>query len=180
MVSALQSAARSAPAILLAGTLLVLPACQMSVSTGGLDYDKLETAITDELNTTYSPISQQVSSLECPRKSPPPGKGDKLICTAEVGGQDVRVEATVTDDDYNVDFATLDTLYNLPDTAAALSDEVSAQVGFPVTVTCGAGLRAVEVGKFLDCTAADGGGAERTVRVTAGPVGEGDQWELLE
>lgn len=171
---------RPAPALLLAGTVLVLPACQMSVSTGGLDYDKLETAITDELNTTYQPIDQQVSSLECPRKSPPPGTGDKLVCTAEVGGQTVRVEATVTDDDYNVDFVTLDTLYNLPDTAAALSEEISNQVGFPVTVTCGAGLRAVEVGKFLDCTAADEAGVERTVRVTAAPVGENDEWELLD
>ncbi|MGE2837214.1 DUF4333 domain-containing protein [Mycobacterium sp. SMC-4] len=169
---------RSGPILLAAGAVLMLSACQFSMSTGGLDHDKLETAITDELNRTYQSLSQQVSSLECPRESP--GKGDKLICTAEVGDQQVRVEATVTDDDYNVDFVTLDTLYHLPDLAAALQEDISAQVGFPVVVTCGEGLRAVEIGTTFDCVAADEEGTERLVRVSAAPVGEDDQWELVE
>ncbi|UXA17966.1 DUF4333 domain-containing protein [Mycobacterium sp. SMC-4] len=180
MAAALRSATRPAPALLIAATAVIVSACQMSFSTGGLDYDKLETAITDELNTTYESVGQQVSSLECPRESPSPGKGDSLICTAEVGDQQVRVEATVTDEDYNVDFVTLDTLYDLSQTGAVLSEEISAQLGFPVTVTCGEGLRAVEVGSTLDCMAADELGAERVVQITASPVGEDDQWELLE
>ncbi|MGE2729508.1 DUF4333 domain-containing protein [Mycolicibacterium vaccae] len=171
---------RSAPALLVAGAMLALPACQMSVSTGGLDYEKLETAITDELNSSYQSVSEQVTSLDCPRESPGPGKGDKLICTAEVGGQQVRVEATVTDDDYNVDFVTLDSLYDLGVTGAALTDAVSAQLGVPVTVTCGQGLRSVAIGTTLDCVAADEAGTERIVRMTVAPVGQDDEWELLE
>ncbi|MEZ0339402.1 DUF4333 domain-containing protein [Mycobacterium sp. pV006] len=167
-------------ALLLTAAVLALPGCQFSLSAGGLDYDKLETAISDELNRTYESVSQRVSSLDCPRNEPPPGKGDKLTCTAQVGDQQVRVEATVTDDDYNVDFVTLDSLYDLANTSAVLSDELSAQLGFPVTVTCGEGLRAVAIGATLDCTAADESGTERVVRVTAAPVGEDDSWELLE
>lgn len=42
------------------------------------------------------------------------------------------------------------------------------------------GLKAVEIGQTFDCTAADEDGDERTVRLTAAPIGENDQWELLE
>jgi len=157
-----------------------LAACQVSASTGGLDYNKLETAITDELNKSYSSISQNVSSVDCPEQSPSPAKGDKFVCTAEVGGEKVRVETTVTDDDYNVHFGTIDTLYDLPKTATSLTGDLSDQLGFPVTVDCGDGLKAVEVGKTLDCTATSAEGDQRTVRLTAAPVGESDKWELVD
>jgi len=174
---------RSAPAFLATCLVLLtspLAGCQFSASSGGLDYNKLETAITDELNKSYSSISQKVSAVDCPEQSPSPAKGDKFECTAEVGGQNVRVETTVTDDDYNVHFTTIDTLYDLPGTGASLTDELSNQLGFPVTVECGEGLKAVEVGKTLDCMATSPEGDERTVRLTAAPVGENDQWELVD
>ncbi|MGE4365405.1 MAG: hypothetical protein AB7E41_24770, partial [Mycolicibacterium sp.] len=67
--------ARTASSVLLAcGAALLASACQFSIG-GGLDYDKLEKAITDELNTSYSSIDQTVSSVECPEQSPSPGKG---------------------------------------------------------------------------------------------------------
>ncbi|CAN3131564.1 DUF4333 domain-containing protein [Mycobacterium sp. smrl_JER01] len=168
-----------AAAALAGGAAVLMSACQFSIG-GGLDYDKLERAITDELNRSYASIDQQVSGVECPEQSSRPGKGDTFDCTAQVGGQTVRVESTVTDDDYNVDFSTRDTLYELASTATTLSEELSNQLGFPVTVDCGDGLKAVEVGDTFDCTAADDTGAERTVRITAAPAGENDSWELLE
>ncbi|MFA7509289.1 MAG: DUF4333 domain-containing protein [Mycolicibacterium vanbaalenii] len=171
---------RTASSVLMAcGAALLASACQFSIG-GGLDYDKLEKAITDELNTSYSSIDQTVSSVECPEQSPRPGKGDTFECTADVGGQTVRVEATVTDDDYNVNFKTKDTLYDLPSAATTLSDEISKTLEFPVTADCGEGLKAVEVGATFDCTAADEYGTERTVRVTAEPIGENDSWEIIE
>lgn len=174
-------AVRTASALLLTCGALLLSGCQFSASTGGgLDYGKLETAITDELNSSYESLSEKVSAVECPEQSPPPGKGDTFVCTASVGDQKVRVESTVTDDDYNVNFKTIDTLYELTDTGATLSAALTEQLGFPVTVTCGEGLEAVEVGQTLDCVAADEDGDERTVRVTATPVGEDDKWELLD
>jgi hypothetical protein len=171
---------RTARATLIAcGAAALASACQFSIG-GGLDYDKLEKAIAEELNSSYSSIGRQVSGVECPEQSPEPGKGATFDCTAEVDGQRVRVESTVTDDDYNVDFSTRDTLYDLPSTATALTDDLSNQLGFPVTVDCGGGLTAVEIGNTFDCTATDGGGQERVLRITAEPVGENDSWELLE
>lgn len=170
---------RTVPAALIScGAALVLSACSFSV--GGLDYDKLEKAITDELNNSYSSINQKVSSVDCPEQSPSPKAGDKFECKAEVGGQTVRVDVNVKDDDYNVDYETRDTLYDLPSVSDTLSGELSSQLGFPVTVDCGEGLKTVEVGKTMDCTAADEEGVERTVQITAAPVGEEDSWELLD
>lgn len=172
--------ARTASSVLMAcGAALLASACQFSFG-GGLDYDKLEKGIADELNSSYSSIGQTVSSVDCPEQSPRPGKGDTFDCTAQVGDQTVRVESTVTDDDYNVDFKTKDTLYDLPSAATTLSEEISNELDFPVTVDCGEGLKAVEVGATFDCTAADEYGEERTVRVTAEPVGENDSWEIIE
>ena len=170
--------ARTAPALVLScGAALVLSACSFSV--GGLDYEKLESKITEELNNSYSSINQKVSSVDCPEQSSGPKAGDTFECNAEVGGQTVRVDVTVKDDDYNVEYKTKDTLYELPTVASTLSDEVSKQVDFPVSVDCGEGLKSVEVGQTFDCTAADPEGTERTVRVTAKPVDEEDSWELV-
>ena len=160
------------------GAALALSAC--SFSFGGLDYDRLEEEITKKLDESYSSIDQKVSSVTCPEQSPSPKAGSTFDCTAEVGGQTVRVGVTVKDDDYNVSYETRDTLYELPTVADTLGEEVSKQVGFPVTVDCGEGLKAVEVGTTFDCTASDEQGAERPVQVTAAPVGEDDSWELLD
>lgn len=163
--------------------LLIGPAlagCQFTASAGGLDYEKLQDAITAELNGSYSGISRQVSSVDCPRQSETPKTGDTFVCTASVDSEKVRVEVTVKDDDYNVDFTTLDALFDLPGTADGLTGQITEQLGFPVTVTCGEGLKAVEIGTTFECTAADEDGDTRTVQVTAGAVGESDSWELVE
>jgi hypothetical protein len=160
------------------GAALSLSACSFSFG-GGLDYQKLEDEITKKLNESYSSMNETVSSVECPEQSPEPKAGSTFDCTAQVAGQTVRVGVKVKDDDYNVNYETKDTLYELPTVASSLSDEVSKQVGFPVTVDCGEGVKAVEVGKTFDCTASDDQGSERTVQVTAAPVGENDSWELI-
>lgn len=169
----------SAALSLSCGAALAVSACSFSV--GGLDYEKLENEISTGLNNSYASIDQKVSSVDCPEQSPSPKAGDTFECTAQVGGQTVRLVVDVEDDDYNnVNYETKDTLFDLPTVAATMSDEVSKQVDFPVTVDCGQGLTTVEVGKTLDCTATDPQGAERTVRITAAPVGEEDSWELVD
>ncbi|MDZ4264704.1 MAG: DUF4333 domain-containing protein [Mycobacterium sp.] len=154
--------------------------CQFSFSSGGPDYEKLETAIADELNTQYSAISRQVSAVECPRPSTPPKAGSSFNCIADLDGNDVRVEVKFTDDDYNVDFATLDSVYDLATTGEGLSEEVSKDYGFDVTVRCGNGLKVVAVGDSFDCEAADRRGDTRPVRVTAGGPDDKDTWEVIE
>ncbi len=95
----------------------VVAGCQFSFSAGGPDYEKLETAIADELNTQYSAIDRQVDTVECPRPSESPKAGSSFNCVADLEGNDVRVEVKFTDDDYNVDFATLDVVYDLAETS---------------------------------------------------------------
>jgi hypothetical protein len=157
-----------------------LAGCQFSFSAGGPDYEKLENAITDELNKNYATISREVSAVDCPRPSQAPKAGDTFICNADVDGHNVRVEATVTDADYNIDFHTRDVVYNLPDTGSTLTEALSDEYDFAVTVACGDGLRVVEAGHSFECTATDPTGDTRTVKVTAGAVGEDDQWEVVE
>lgn len=159
---------------------IALAGCQVSVSAGGPDYEKLEGEITKNLNGQYAQISRKVSSVECPRPAPAPKTGDTFTCNADVDGQKVRVEVKVQDSDYNVHFSTLDTLFDLERAAQGLSPEISTQLGFPVTVSCGTGLKAVAVGDSIECTAADSDGDTRTVRLTAGGADENDSWEVLE
>lgn len=171
-----------APHRKLQGLLLLAPvvaACHFSVSAGGPDYAKLENAITDELNKSYAAIDRRVSSVDCPRQSSLK-KGDTFICTADLDGNDVRVQAEATDDEGNVDFKTLDVVFELPETAKSLAREISQDQGFPVTVTCGDGLKVVQVGQSFQCTASDPQGVTRQVKLTAGGVGETDHWEIVD
>lgn len=169
------------------GRLSVLPllaaalaGCQFSFSAGGIDYEKLEGAITDELNSQYAQISREVTNVDCPRQEASPNPGDTFNCIAELDGHQVRVGVTVQDEDYNVDFSTLDVVFELADTAQTLAREISAQFGFDVSVSCGDGLKVVAVGESFDCTATDPSGDTRTVKLTAGAVGENDSWELVD
>ena len=164
-------------ALLLAAS--ALSGCQVSLGSSGLDYDKLEGAITTELNNNYAAISRQVAGVDCPRQAKDPKAGDALICNADLDGHTVRVRATVSDADYNVKFDTLDAVYDLSAAGGRLSRGVSEEYGFDVTVTCGDGLRVVEIGRSFECTATDPTGDTRTVKVTAAAVGEDDHWEVL-
>ena len=163
--------------------LLLAPAlagCQFSFSAGGPDFEKLENAITSELNKNYAAISREVSAVECPRPSQALKVGDTFICNADVDGHNVRVEATVTDDDNNVNFTTLDVVYDLSDAGNALSQTLSDEYGVAVSVVCGEGLHVVEAGHSFECNATDPDGDTRTVKITAGAVGEDDHWEVIE
>lgn len=164
----------------LALTVPVLAGCNFSFSTGGPDYEKLESSIADELNTQYQSIGQQVSGVECPRPKETPKTGDTITCVADLDGNDVRVETEFTSDDYDVHFETIDTVYDLPDTADGLAGEISDEYGFDVTVDCGEGIKVVAVGDTFECSAADRSGDTRQVVVTAGGPDENDQWEVIE
>lgn len=169
------------PRSLLALLLLVPVAagCQFSLSSGGPDYKKLESAIADELNKQYAPMARQVSTVECPRPSGSPKAGSSFNCIADLEGNDVRVEVKFTDDAYNVDFATLDVVFDLAETGKGLSREVSKKYGFGVKVSCGRGLKVVAVGESFECEASDRGGDTRPVRVTAGGPDSEDSWEVV-
>lgn len=154
--------------------------CQFSFSVGGPDYAKLESAIAEELNEQYTSIDRRVTGVECPRPSGEPKAGESLTCEADLDGEAVRVGVTFTDDDYNADYETLDTVFDLTDLADGLARDMSDQLGFDVTVDCGKGIRVVPVGDTLDCEAADPRGDVRGVRVTAAAPGERESWKLID
>lgn len=157
----------------------VIAGCQFSFSSGGPDYKKLESAITDELNKEYSPMSRQVSSVECPRPSGSPKAGSSFNCIADLEGNDVRVEVTFTDDDYNVEFATLDVVFDLAETGKGLSERISKEYGFHVAVSCGSGLKVVADGESFECEAKDRRGDTRPVKVTAEGPDRQYTWEVI-
>lgn len=155
-----------------------LAGCQVSVGGGGLDYPKLERLITDGLNKSFEPVSQKVSSVECPRE-PKPKTGDTFVCNADVDGNKVRVEVTVTNDDGNVDYKSLDLLVDREQTAKVVARDISKDRGFTVRVDCGDGLTVVENGGSFNCSAADPQGATRTVKVTPSQTGDKPRWVIV-
>ena len=171
---------RGLPA-LLSALLAPLAACSFSFSSGGPDYAKLESTIHDRLAEQYAEIGHTPSAVTCPRSQDTPETGDMFVCTTEVDGDDdltVHIEVTVGEDG-DADFRTVDTVYDLPDAAEKLAAEISQNQGFPVTVDCGRGVKVVADGNSFECTATDPAGQDRTVRLTAGSVDDGDRWELL-
>ena len=165
--------------LILLALVVALPACSFSFSVGGLDYEELETAIGAELDSSYASIDRTVSAVSCPELAENPEPGDTLICTADLDGEDVRVEVLVEDEDYNVTFNTLDIVYDLPDTAAALADDISTQLGFAVNLNCGEGIVSIAIGDSFNCTAVDATNTSATVAVTANGAGD-TSWEILE
>lgn len=163
----------------IAAAMLCLTACNFSFSAGGPDYDKLEKSISDELKGTYSEITPNAPKVTCPRDQPDPEKGDTFICTAEVEGEPVRVEVKVADDDGNVDFTTLDVVYDMARTGRLLGDDIESKMGFPVTVQCGSGVKIVPIGDSFTCTAVDENSVEKTVEVTAVEIGK-DNWRIID
>lgn len=157
-----------------------MASCSFSFTAGGPDYGKLESAIADKLNAQYAKLSREVSGVRCPRQQKTPKTGDVFICDAEVEGQNVRVEVTVDDDDHNVSYSTLDTIFDLESVGRDLTRDVSADYGFKVAVDCGAGLKVVANGRSFDCTASNRKGDTRTVRLTAGGPDKDDNWEVLD
>jgi hypothetical protein len=158
---------------------LILTACSFSFSAGGPDYDKLEKSISDELKGTYSEITPTAPKVTCPRDQPNPQKGDTFICTADVEGEPVRVEVTVNDDEGNVGFSTLDIVYDLTRTERMLGTEIESNMGFPVSVKCGTGVKVVPLGDSFTCTAVDENSVQKTVEVTAVEVGK-DNWRIVD
>ena len=76
-----------------------------ALATGDARMDETHREFTDKLNESYKPIAQTVSTVDCPRNSTAKA-GDTIVCTADLDGNKVRVQAKFTDDNGNVDFST--------------------------------------------------------------------------
>jgi hypothetical protein len=156
---------------------VALTGCQSPFTSAEPDYDALESYIADEVNGDFSSqISREVSGVDCPRQADTVTSGESFVCIVDVDGHDVRVELTAKN--HGLDFTTLDIVYDLGPAAQDLAAQISNEVEFPITLSCGEGLKVVPIGDSFECTAADEYGDTRTIRITANP--DGDFWEVLD
>jgi hypothetical protein len=156
---------------------VALTGCQSPFTSAEPDYEALESYISDEVNGDFSSqISREVSGVDCPRQADTVTSGESFVCIVDVDGHDVRVEVTAKNQ--GLDFTTLDIVYDLGPAAQDLADQISNEVEFPITLSCGEGLKVVPIGDSFECTAADEYGDTRTIRITANP--DGDFWEVLD
>ena len=164
----------------LAAFALTATACSFSFSVGGLDYEGLETAIEDDLNAAYAAGGKiTVDGVSCPRQDETPTTGDVFICNAAVEDGTVRVEVTVTNDDLDVTYETLDLVYDVGTVEASIGEDFTAQAGFQVTVECpGERTRIVPIGGAFECIGADAQGETVPIRVTANGI-EDTAWEVV-
>lgn len=163
--------------VVLVFSLIALGACGFSFGVRTFDYATLEDEIHEELTTTFGVLDVTIGEVDCPRQTEELAVGDSFMCRTEVDEELVRVEAIVQDDG-TVDFATVDRVFVLQDSAALLADEIAEDVGFAATVDCGQGVAIVAPGSKFYCTATDPDGVPSTVEVVA--TDDGISWLLLE
>lgn len=154
-----------------------LTSCQYSSPSP--DFESLESQIVQGLNEDLAAhpakIAADVSSVDCPQAQAPK-TGDMFVCMADLDGHDMRVQVTVDED--MVDYVTLDMVYDLRYAEQVMAAQISEALEFPVTLSCGEGLKVVPIGDSFECTAADELGDTRTIKITANP--EGEFWEVQE
>ncbi|BDH57377.1 DUF4333 domain-containing protein [Tsukamurella sp. PLM1] len=143
-----------------------------------LDFDKLESQISDKLDAEYSKAGYKVDSVSCDKSESKPKPGAVFTCDAKVKDAVVPVKVTVRDKDMNVDFITTAKLYDLAKSGTQLEPEVSAKLNDKVTVDCGNGLKAVEPDKSYTCKVTDSSGAKGTLTYKVGPMDGQDSWEV--
>lgn len=158
-------------AVVAAGIALVASACSFSV--GGPDYAKLEASISEEVNTAFASFDTTTSSVECPEQDNL-DVGAEFICTVQLTDLDgdMRVNVEVVSGDLDVEFNTIDLLYDMRQVETTIADDQTSQIGVDIAVDCGDDrLQAIEGGTSFECTATDPDGFTATVEVATDTEG---------
>lgn len=144
---------------------LVASACSFSI--GGPDYAKLEASISEEINTAFESFDTTTTMVDCPEQDNL-DVGAQFICTVQLTDLDgdMRVTVEVVSDDLDVEFNTLDLLYDMRVVEAAIAEDQTSELGIEIAVDCGDDrLQAIEGGASFECTATDPEGFSATVDV---------------
>jgi hypothetical protein len=153
------------------GIALTASACSFSV--GGPDYAKLEASISDEVNTAFASFDTATTAVDCPEQDNL-DVGAQFICTVQLTDLDgdMRVNVEVVNDDLDVEFNTIDLLYDMRQVETAIADDQTSQIGIEIAVDCGDDrLQAIEGGASFECTATDPDGFTATVDVATDTEG---------
>lgn len=147
-------------------------------TTTTLDRDKLHAFIENDL---IDDDAVEVTDADCPEVENPE-VGQTFECSAQVEGQDVRIEVTVTDAEEGiVDVESLDAILVVSVLESGIADDLTEQLGFDVTIECSdEDYLVAEVASVLTCEASDGAGETADVAVTVTDAAGNVSFEIVE
>lgn len=159
--------------------LVVVPALAGLAGCSGDAYDvaKAEREIGLFVDRTFEGV--ETGEVTCPDDIDAK-EGTKFDCTAEVEGQDLRIEVTMTDDDGNATFEAAQAVLDLTRAEEAMGSDIGAQVGAAVEVDCGERDFLVKSpGDTFECTASDEDGNSVTLVATVTDTDGHIQYETV-
>lgn len=163
-MSHLTGAGRRAGQAVAVGAVAVLGATACSSTAGStINAGSAARQISAELAARYHLSPPAVT---CP-SGVPARKGRTFVCTATLGGQPARLDATVTGNSGRFTISSADPILVPSSVAAQLTGEIKARTGQQPSVSCPGGpVVVVPVQRSLTCSATFSGQAPRTVTVT--------------
>ncbi|MCE5292621.1 MAG: DUF4333 domain-containing protein [Nocardiaceae bacterium] len=146
---------------------LALPLVAIAGCSKPVTVDDLQQTVADELNKSYeqSGLGKKVSTVHCPDQMNNSENGKTYVCTADLENNKVRV-GVVMEDGSIKSITSLDAVYDLAKLSKDLTDQKTKEVGHPVAVNCGTGLKVVPAGDKFTCEYVDGT-TKTTIDVTA-------------
>ncbi|MCB0918547.1 MAG: DUF4333 domain-containing protein [Actinobacteria bacterium] len=190
-MSNLEDTMRTRPLITIgAAALLALTGCSFSVSSGGIDTQKVE----DEITTGLKEQANVTVTTVCPDNVPLKA-GDTFTCTATTtDGEAIDVTVTQQDDQGNVRWEVTGSGETASPSATATSGAgylamdkvvneietgIQKQLGFAVTADCPAEVEISNGGSFT-CQVVDDQGSTADVRVVMTDDKGTISWELIQ
>lgn len=156
---------------------VVVPALAAGCSGDAYDVAKAEREIGLFVDRTFEGV--ETGEVTCP-DDVDANEGTKFDCTAEVEGQDLRIEVTMTDDDSNATFEAIQAVLDLRRAEEAMGSDIGAQIGATVEVDCGeTDFLVKDPGDTFECTANDEDGNSVTLVATVTDTDGHIQYETV-
>lgn len=138
---------------------------KLSIGTEMLDTEQAEATISQELTEAGVPVDD----VTCPEREIE--QGDVFECTAQIDGQELRIEVTQRDAEGTVDFRPLQALIDVRQVEEAGAELLGADLGTSLRLDCGTAVALVkDPGDTFECAATTGDGERGTVVVTVEDV----------
>lgn len=138
---------------------------KLSIGTEMLDIEQGEAMIEQELTDAGVPVE----GVTCPEREI--AQGDVFECTAQIDGQQLRIEVTQRDAEGTVDFRPLQALLDAREIEKAGAELLGADSGTSLRLDCGTAVVLVkDPGATFECPATTSDGERGTVVVTVEDV----------
>ncbi|HEV2767056.1 MAG TPA: DUF4333 domain-containing protein [Acidimicrobiales bacterium] len=138
---------------------------ELSIGTDMLDIERGEAMIEQELTDAGVPVD----GVTCPEREIQ--QGDVFECTAEVDGQELRIEVTQLDAEGTIDFRPLQALLDAREVEKAGAELLRGDSSTSLRLDCGTAVVLVkDPGDTFECPATTSDGERGTVVVTVEDV----------